>query len=158
MNLPSVYMVYVFVGFCMSKDLLIKLNDWVVFTLFVTSFGSACYYQYYAYSMPSNYLVEYQSPAFVLSALFLLEFLKRKEQIFKKFAKTFIYISKISFGIYFIHIIIVEFLNNYIDFTAWRYPVKMLFLELASVGGSIIIIALLSKIKIFKKYLFMIKD
>ena len=77
MNLPSVYMVYIFMGFCLSKNMLAKFNDWAVLILFITSFGSACYYQYYAYSMPENYLVEYQSPAFLLSAKFLLEIFKR---------------------------------------------------------------------------------
>ena len=157
-NIPSIYMIYIFVGFCLSKGLLSKVNNWILLLLLVTTFTTACWYQYYAYSMPQNYLIAYQSPAMLLCAMLILELIKRKEGLFKGLSKVFIYISKITFGIFFVHIIIMEFLNYYFDFSKFPPPLKLTFLEIVSVGGSIIIIALLSKVKIFKKYLFMIKD
>ena len=46
----------------------------------------------------------------------------------------------------------------YMNFTGWHRSVKLLFLEAVSVLGSIVIIALLSKIKVCRKYLFDMKD
>lgn len=55
------------------------------------------------------------------------------------------------------HIIVLNLLLTYMDFTTWLLPVKMLFWEGVSVGGSILLIALLSQIKPLRKYLFLIK-
>lgn len=157
MNLPSLYLIYIIVGYYIGKESLPKLKDWMVLTLFLTTFGSSCAYQLYAYSMPQDYLVAYSSPGILISAIFLFDYIKRKENYFRKMAGMFTYISKISFAIYFVHIIIVQLMVWNYDFLNWSRPLKMVFIEIVSVGGSIIIIALLSKIKIFKKYLFMIK-
>lgn len=88
---------------------------------------------------------------------FLFELLRRKSHCFSKLSRPITYLSRISFGIYFMHIIVLNLLITYMDFTTWLLPVKMLFLEGVSVGGSILLIALLSQIKPLRKYLFLIK-
>jgi len=157
MNLPSLYLIYIFIGYLIGKYSIPKLKSWMVLLLFFTTFGSTCLYQLYAYAQPEDYLVAYSSPGILISAALLFDFIKRKEHWFEKFAGMFTYISKIAFAIYFVHIIIVQLIVWNYDFNGWIRSVQMLFIEVTSVGGSIIIIALLSKIKVLKKYLFMIK-
>lgn len=157
-NLPSFYLLYIIAGYYIDKGILHKIKNSLVLLLAVVNFSACCAYQWYAYSRPQNYLVGYDFPLLLISCFFIFEYIKRKEKLFLKFSFLFTYISKISFGIYFVHIVIMEFLYRFFDYNGWISSLKMLFLELVSVGGSIIIIAVLSKIKIFKKYLFMIKD
>ena len=158
MNTPSLYLIYIFVGYCISKGVLNKINDWIILLLAITTFVTCCIYQFYAYYMPQNYLVAYSSPGILITAIFTFEFLRRKEHWFKMFSGIFAYISKISFGIYFVHIVIVQLFVWHFDFSAWALPLKMIFIEVVSVGGSILIISLFSRIKLLKKYLFMIKN
>lgn len=157
-DLPSVYLIYILVGFWLGNGGLSKLKDWMILTLALTSFGSCCAYQYYAYSMPTNYLVAYSSPGILFTAMFVFAYIKRKEKCFVRFKEVFAYFSKISFAIYFVHILIMEFLNWNFGFQNMHLCFKMILLEVASILGSILIIVVLSKNKICKKYLFMIKD
>ena len=43
------------------------------------------------------------------------------------------------------------------QFTGWNPVLKTLFLEVVSVGGSILLIAILSQIKLLRRYLFLVK-
>ena len=157
-QLPSYFILYILLGYLISKDCFKKFKDYQVLILTVIFFALCFAYQWYAYSKPKNYLVEYNFPLLLFVAAFLFEYIKRKAHWFEQLAKPFGYISKISFAIYFVHILIMDAIYFNVDLSGMRYPVKMVFLETVSVVGSIIIIALLSKIKLFKKYLFMIKD
>lgn len=157
-DLPSIYLIYILVGYWLGTGGLSKLKDWVILVVALTSFGSCCAYQYYAYSMPENYLVSYSSPGILLTAAFVFAYLKRKEKYFIRFKDAFAYLSKISFAIYFVHIVIMEFVNWNFTFSNMHSCFKMLLLEVISILGSILIISIFSKNKICKKYLFMIKD
>ena len=134
------------------------MKDWVILVLALASFGSCCAYQYYAYSMPENYLVSYSSPGILLTAAFIFAYLKRKEKYFIRFKDAFAYLSKISFAIYFVHIVIMEFINWNFTFSNMHSCFKMILLEVISILGSLLIISIFSKNKICKKYLFIIKD
>lgn len=108
--------------------------------------------------MPENYLVSYSSPGILLTAAFIFAYLKRKEKYFIRFKDAFAYLSKISFAIYFVHIVIMEFINWNFTFSNMHSCFKMILLEVISILGSLLIISIFSKNKICKKYLFMIKD
>lgn len=155
---PSIYIIYILVGFWLGNGGLSKLKDWMLLTLAVTTFVGCCAYQWYAYSQPANYLVAYSSPGILLTAIFVFAYLRRKEKHFVRFKNVFAYFSKISFAIYFVHILIMEIFTWYFNFSKMYTSIKMIFLETVSMIGSVLVIALLSKIKLCKKYLFMIKD
>ena len=157
LNLPSYFLIYIILGYFVDNGLFEKLKNHQVVILTILSFGLCFAYQWYAYSRPQNYLVDYNFPLLPIAAAFIFESTKRISHIFNKCKPLFTYISSVSFGIYFVHILIMDYIENNHDLSFMRYPVKMLSLELVAVVGSILIIFLLSKVKFFKKYLFMMK-
>ena len=157
-NLCSVYYLYVFAGYWVSRKKLSKLRNWMVLTAAGVFFAACCAFQFYAYQQPDNYLVSYESPAILLCAVFVFETIRRYSHLLKRLKTAITALSKMCFGIYFIHIIIMSLLVWYMNFTGWHRSFKLLFLEAVSVLGSIVIIALFSKIKVCRKYLFDMKD
>ncbi len=113
-------------------------------------------YQFFAYSRPAEYLLDYTFPGILICAAFLFAWLRRvAHRVPLKGAVT--YLARISFGIYFVHIIIMELLEWQVVFTC-RPWMKMALLELISFAGSILVIWPLSRIPFGKKCLFLIKD
>ena len=60
-------------------------------------------------------------------------------------------------GVYFIHILIMSLLEWNMNFDGWARSLKLLFLEGVSVGGSILLIALFSRIPFCRRRMFGIK-
>ena len=129
---------------------------WVALAAAV-SFGLCCGFQFYAYSRPMDYVVSYNFPLLPVCGAFLFELFRRGAHRLRRMEKPIAYISRISFGIYFLHIVIMTVLNTVIDFTNWMPAVKLLFLLSASMLASVAVIAVLSRIKFLRKYLFLIK-
>lgn len=158
-NLFSVYMLCVLAGDLIGHRAMARIPGiWILLGLVVT-FAGSCAFQWYAYSRPANYIVSYnyEFAGLFLCCCFLFEGIRRKAHWFRRLQGLVTYLSQISFGIYFVHIMIMECLNWYLDLSMLRRPEKLFFLELVSVGGSILVIALLSRVKVLKKYLFMMK-
>ena len=69
--------------------------------------------------------------------------------------------SRITFAIFFLHatinVLIYWTWGNTAFFLSLPHFVRLIIYEIIPVGGSILIIALLSRLKIIKKYVFMIK-
>ncbi len=157
-ELPYMYLLYIIIGYWIGNGGLAKLKNWMLVAITVSTFACCCAYQYYAYSKPENYLVSYFSPGILLITTMIFALIKRKEHCFVRFKSILGYLSRISFAIYFVHIVIMELIDWNINFEDLPHSVTLLILEVVSVLGSIIIISILSKIKVCKKYLFMIKD
>lgn len=66
------------------------------------------------------------------------------------------YLARISFAIYFIHIIIMTCLIWYTP-ASDREWLQMLYLETVSVGGSIVVIALFSRVPVLRRYALYLK-
>ena len=60
-------------------------------------------------------------------------------------------------GVYFIHILIMLLLVWNMNFDGWARSLKLLFLEGVSVGGSVLLIAPLSRIPFCRRRMFGIK-
>jgi surface polysaccharide O-acyltransferase-like enzyme len=155
----SFYYIYIIVGYLVGKGALSKLRTWTVGAVALGTFLICCGYQLWAYAQPANYLVAYDFPLMPVCAGFLFELVRRCAHYFKKAEKPITCISRIAFGIYFVHIVImtvlVEVLDRFVPGLAlW---VRLILLEIVSVGFSVAIILPLSKIKVFRKYLFLIK-
>lgn len=155
------YYIYIIVGYHIGQGAFSRLKTWVVALVAVGTFLFCCGYQLFAYSQKPDYLVSYSSPVIPVCAGALFELCRRGGESFRRWEKPITYLSKIAFGIYFVHIVIMTGLIYILRRCSMPVlelrPVRVIFLEVVSVGGSILIIWLLSKVKIFKKYLFLIK-
>lgn len=133
-------------------------NDRIILLGAVGTFACSCALAWWAYASPADVVYSYEFPGYLFCAAFLLEFLRRKAHRLERLRGVFAYLAEISLGIFFVHILVMEGLDWYMDFSGWHRSAKLLFLEGVSVGGSILIIWLLSHIKRLKQYLFLIKD
>lgn len=153
----SKYYLYVITGYAIGQGILKRFKTITIALITGFLFIGCCAYQFYAFSQPLNYLVSYSSPFILLCAGFLFELLRRTAKYLRGCTKQITYISRISFGIYFLHIVIMTVLCSLTEDLSIAQPIRLLFYEIVSVGGSILLIIPLSKIPLFKKYLFLIK-
>lgn len=154
----SVYILYILAGYYISNNALKKLSTPTVFFGACGSFLCLCAYQLFAFSCEYTYIINYNSFGLLVCSGFMFECIRRKGDMLRFVKKAVAYLSKISLGIYFVHIVIMEGLKWSLNLSIRSHTAKFLFLELVSFGGSLIIIGLLSKVRILKRYLFMIKD
>jgi|GEM_PF-433112 len=152
------YILYVCIGYWISQGGLKRIPTWLVGVLCCLLFAGTCGVQYYAYAQPMNYLTSYNFIGIVLCSAVTFELIRRGSGLIIKLQRPVSYLSRISFGIYFVHIIIMSVLYWNVDISAWSRVLQLLFLEGVSVGGSILFIAVLSQVRVLRKYMFMIKD
>lgn len=156
-DLLSFYYTYILAGYFLSVGALNKLKDRTVILTTVLSFLLCCLLQIYAYAQPSQYLIGYDFPLLLICGGSLFECIRRKADCLQRFQKPITYVSRISLGIYFLHIIIMTGMTGMMGDLGKTHLWRLLLLEVGSVGLSIVIIAVLSRIRIFRKYLFLIK-
>lgn len=157
-NLCSVYYLYVFAGWAVSHGLLDKLSTRVLGLLAGLCFTVACVWQLWLYSTPVNHLLMEPSPSILITTTFVFALLRRIAPRFERWQKPITYTAKIAFGIYFVHILIMSGMYWYLDLAVLARPLRVALYEIVSFGGSVILIRLLAKIPLCKKYLFLIKD
>lgn len=151
-------MLYVLIGYWISIGGLKRLRKELVACLAGAAFIVCCIFQLYAFSRPNNYLVAYDCSFILITSMFLFEFIRRCKEPERIIKRCITYISKISFGIFFVHILIMTFLTRFSVLKDLPRPVYLIVLETISVGGSIVLIWLLSHIYICRRRLFLIKD
>ena len=161
-DLVAYFYIYIILSYFVGKGILDKWKTWVVALIAVGSFALCCGFQLYMYAQPMDHLMDYDFPLLPICAAALLELARRKAHLLKAARKPVEGLSRISFGIYFLHIVIMTVLNSdkldaIVHQSQWNPVLKLAYLEIVSVGASIVIIVLLSNIKPLKKYLFMIK-
>lgn len=156
-NLCSLYYVYIFAGYAVSEGKLSGLHTRTVAALTAIVFAVCCCYQLYLYTTPADLMVDYEHPGILLCAMGLLELLRRGAEHLRGLRPVVTYLAKISFGIYFVHILIMSPLYWHMDFSEWSHLWTLLFLEGVSVGGSILLIAPLSRIPFCRRRMFGIK-
>lgn len=153
------YYIYIVAGYLVSRCALQRLKNPVVITVAAGSFLICCGYQLWVYSRPADYLIGYNFPLLPVCAAFLFELVRRGAHRVQRIEKPVTCISRIAFGIYFVHIVFMTVLTKMLDQYApglFR-PVRLMILETVSVGLSVAVIMPLSKIRLFRKYLFLIK-
>ena len=157
--LPVFYYLYVLMGYMVSKGVFRKFRTGTVAAITGISFLACCGFQFWAYSRPMDYLIDYNFPLLPLVVGALFELLRRMADRLRKIEKPITCLAKIAFGIYFLHIVIMKALVTIPEhwLVIMPLPVRLLVLETLSVGLSIAIILPLSKFKLFRKYLFLIK-
>ena len=161
-NVFSMYVVYLLFGYYISKGALAQVPAKILWFVLMAAFVGFCVFQTWFYSVEYNFVVaEGDRSIFpMVIAVVLFELVRRyktgKNEVLEKLA---IKLSIISFGIYFVHICIMQGLNTLIGHFGPNIVLlqKFILLESVSLFGSIIIIYLCCKNKLMKKYLFHIK-
>ncbi|MCD8356659.1 MAG: acyltransferase [Clostridia bacterium] len=156
-NLFSIYFLYLLPGYWLSRGGLKRLRGRYIAAGAVLSFLCCCVFQFYAYSRPVQATIDYDFVLLPVLAVCIFELIRRGGHLLEKFQRPITYMAKISFAVYFVHILIMSLLEWYFPYGNWCKPLAMLFLEAVSIGGSVVIIRIFSRIPFCKKYLFMVK-
>lgn len=158
--LGGIYGLYIITGYLISKDYLKRIKyRWLVL---ISMFGFilACLMQIFIYTKSFQYNVWYNSALIFICTACLFEIFTRVDakKINIKLMNICTDISRISLAIFFVHIIIEQILKKYIIAINISNPIKVLVLFAVSFCISILIIQILSKIKLIKRYVFFIKE
>ncbi len=155
-HLFSQYWVYIAIGFWIGEEKLAGLKNHSVVVGLILSFLITSVYQYIMFAAPKRVAIGYECTFLLICSVFLFEFLRRvKVPEFMQNGIT--YISRISLGIYFVHIIILSLVDWYVTFPAMAKSVETLLLWGISFVGSIAIIVVLERIKFCREVLLIIK-
>ena len=158
--LGGIYGIYIVSGYFVSKGIMKKIkNKWIILTT-VVSFMLSCIIQMLSYVNGKGYNIWYNSIFLFICTLCIFELFTRinAEKINKKVLKLFTYISKISLAIFFLHIIFEKVFSTYIKALGISNPLKVFMLFTISFGTSTILVFTLSKIKIIKNKIFLVKE
>lgn len=156
-DLLSYFYTYLLAGYFLNAGKLRKLKDLTVIIIGLLSFLVCCSFQLYAYSLPREYLIGYDFPLLIICAGAIFEYIRRKADRLQRFRQPITYLSRISLGIYFVHIIIMTGMTWLLADLGRTQLWRLLLLEIGSVGLSVVIIAVLSRLRLFRRYLFLIK-
>ena len=162
-NVFSIFIVYILFGYYIgSKRVLEKLNTRTIVFGLVSSFISFCVFQFWIYTREWDFVVgySYRSIFPMIVSVCVYELLRRMPEVGEKAKWICTELSKISFGIYFVHICIMEGIDAIIENTGLNitYFHKFLLLESVSFLGSIFTIWIFRRFKWIAKNMFGIKD
>ena len=155
----SYYLVYIIAGYWISCGGLERLSSWGLAALLPCSVLIHCALQLYIYSQPENYLLGYDFIGIFFTGLLLFEGIRRfglSDRCRKR--KAVSYLAKISFGIYFLHIVIMTALDVLPFVEAAAPPLRLLILEFGALLLSVLVIAIGSHNQWCKQYLFFVKE
>ena len=155
------YVICIILGYLLINNkikIIANAKSSIIILMAILSFVGYLLFQLWFLSLDYNYVVGYKSIFPSLTAFFVFEVIHRFKpgKIIQKLTEK---LSKISLGIYFVHICIMEglvFIIKHFQLNIMHLS-KLVFLETVSFFGSILIIVILSKSKYLKKYLFGIK-
>ena len=153
------YGLYIVSGYLISRGKLKKEKSRNICIIGIISFVLACVIQIISYNNLIEYAIWYDSVFIYICTICIFELCTRIniQNINKRVINASTYISKISLSIFFLHIIIAMIATPIIGKLAIINPVKVLILFTVTFGISIIIILGLSKIKIIKEKVLLIK-
>jgi len=161
-NIFSMYAVFLLFGYFISEGALSRVKTNTLLGGMLCVFIAFCAFQFWIYTTESDYVVgeDYASIFPLIIGVLLFELLHRARINEKSMlARLATELSKITFGIYFVHICIMEGMWQIIDHYGininylWRFCL----LETVSVLGSIVLIQIFRHNKWMSKNLFGIK-
>ena len=161
-NVFSMYVVYLLLGYFISQGALENVATRTLAITTALAFLAFCAFQFWFYANPLDFTVanSYKSIFPLLVAVPSFELLRRMRiDEGGALARVTHELSIISFGIYFVHICIMEGLFALIDTFGWdiNFLWRFLFLEVVSFVGAAIIVDVVRKNKVLGQYLFGIK-
>ena len=156
----SMYAVFLLCGYYINRGVLTRIKTYVLLIVLGCAFVAYCGVQLWTYSLDFDYVIGYESVFPLIISVCLFELLRRvKLGDNSRVRKVATELSQISFGIYFIHICIMEGLWYVIDYNHLQiaHLPKFVLLEGVSFFGAIAIIQMLRRIKWISKYILGIK-
>ena len=158
-NLFSLYFVYILAGYWISEKKPAGVRTLWIGLGFAGSLLVTALFPFWAYSTPRNFSLTYTDLGILISAALLFELVRRKAAAFRAIRKPVTYLSRISLGIFFLHLCIMTGLVFALS-RIWPvsgYP-KFLILEASSFLLSVLIIRVTSRSKKIRHYLYLIKE
>ena len=155
-NFFSEYLLYILAGWWVAEGGLRKLTDRTVIGAALLCYLLCTALQFWCYSS-SDHLIDYDSPAILLSAILAFECLRRYADRLRRWERPITAVSRAAFALYLLHVFFLWPIHWYCDLSAWSRPAKVLMFELVPLGLSGLLIWPLSKIPFCRKYLFLIK-
>ena len=158
--LGSEYGLYLVLGFFVSQGSLKKVKLRYLLCSGFIFFCISVYIQFFEYNHNIVYNIWYNSPFLLLCSLCIFELFTRIDlkTIPNWSIKVCEYISRIALAIFFIHIIITSILGEYINMISILNPIKVILLFFITFVVSVFSIFILSKIRIIKEKVFLIKN
>ena len=153
----SLYLLYLLGGCWVAQGGLRRLSGPALRLGALGSFLLCCACQYYFYSSPEDVLVSYEFAGLLPCAVLLLECFRRDSHLLLRLRKPVTYLAEISFGVYFVHILIMELLHQKADLSGLCRPAQLLVLEGVSLFGSVALIAVGCRVPVLRKYLFSVR-
>ena len=156
----SMYAVFLLCGYYINRGVLTRIKTYVLLIVLGCAFVAYCGVQLWTYSLDFDYVIGYESVFPLIISVCLFELLRRIRVGDKnRIRKAATELSRISFGIYFIHICIMEGLWYLIDYKHWQivYLTKFVFLEGVSFFGAVAIIQVFRRNKWISKHILGIK-
>ncbi len=157
-DLFSLYFVYILAGYWIHEEKLAGIRTTWLYLGFVASFLCSVIFQFWAYSTPRDFFLLYTDVGILIASVFLFEMLRRKAEVFSAVRKSVTYLSRISLGIFFLHLCImtsIVFVLSRVG-KVERFP-RFVILEVASFLLSVLIIWITSRSKKIAHYLYLIK-
>ncbi len=162
-NVFSMYVVYLLLGYYVGRGILSKARTGVLWLVIIVTSVCFCAFQIWFYSKEFNFVVgkDYHSFFPMIIAVATFELARRyRAGSARRLERIATKLSVISFGIYFVHICIMEGLNLVI----WHFCPglrllwKFIVLEGVSFFGAVLIVNLCSRNRWMRRYLFNIKQ
>ena len=148
-NVFSMFVAYLLIGYWISQGSLQKFSTAIIVLFFVVFFLLISALQLWIYSTKSDIIVAkgYKSVLLLGASTFLFELFRRMRYKNGGFLKSCRFLADISFGIYFVHICIMEGLKRVLShyLPGIHYFGKFFFLEIISFLGAIILIQIVRK-------------
>ena len=138
-NFFSEYLLYVLAGWWVSEGGLKKLSDRSVAAAALLCYLVCVGVQLFCYSF-SDHLIDYDSPALLLSAIPVFELLRRHADRLRRWEKPLGAMSRAAFALYLLHVFILWPIHWYVDLSGWSHMAKLLLFEIVplSVSGLLI--------------------
>lgn len=154
--LGGIYGIYIVIGYFIQRDKLKDITKKRLLLITIISFLCSCLIQIYAFNNYIEYNIWYDSPFILICSTCLFELIKRlnNTKIPDKIINIVTYISKISLGIFFVHVVVELILKDYIKIIPISNHFKVELLFVSSLIVCVIIVWLFSKIKMIRKVLF----
>ena len=156
--LGASYGAYIIIGYFVSKEIFKKVKSIYILLGSAISFILCVGMQVFMYKNGISYKVWYNSIFILIMGVGIFELCTRVKEMKLIWQKIFMYISKISFSIFFVHKIIQICLERKISSFEIGNPFKVISMFFITFILCIIFISILSKIKWIKQKIFLIKD
>ena len=152
-DLFSEYYLYLFAGYWIANGGLSKINKYILYLLGIVVFVLSSAYQLWIYSREMDLVLGYTFIGVFLEGCILFEVIRRNADKWQRFAPVFEYVSVRAFAIYFIHLMVMTILRRAFFIPMLSRPLTVAYLEIGSFIGSLIVIEVLSRNRLLKKYM-----